>query len=56
MQQAQEKTQAQEQITTSKIIGVSTPRIDGPLKTTGNAMYSSDHHFPGLLYAWPTTA
>ena len=56
MQQAQEKTQAQEQITTSKIIGVSTPRIDGPLKTTGTATYSSDHHFPGLLYAWPTTA
>ena len=56
MQEAQEKFKAQEQITTSKIIGVATPRIDGPLKTTGTAMYSSDHHFPGLLYAWPTTA
>jgi len=40
----------------SKIIGVSTPRIDGPLKTTGAAMYSSDHHFPDLVYAWPVTA
>lgn len=48
--------EAQEQIKASKVIGVSTPRIDGPLKTTGSAMYSSDHHFPGLVYAWPTTA
>jgi xanthine dehydrogenase YagR molybdenum-binding subunit len=48
--------QAQEQIRDSKIIGVATPRIDGPLKTTGTAMYSSDHHFPGLVYAWPATA
>lgn len=44
------------QITQSKVIGVSTPRIDGPLKATGKAMYSSDHHFPGLVYAWPVTA
>lgn len=48
--------QAQEQIHESKVVGVPTPRIDGPLKTTGSAMYSSDHHFPGLVYAWPTTA
>jgi xanthine dehydrogenase YagR molybdenum-binding subunit len=48
--------QAQEQIRESKFIGVATSRIDGPLKTTGNAMYSSDHHFPGLVYAWPSTA
>ena len=45
-----------EQVHESKIIGVRTPRIDGPLKTTGRAMYSSDHNFPGLVYAWPTTA
>jgi xanthine dehydrogenase YagR molybdenum-binding subunit len=45
-----------DQLAQSKIIGVATPRIDGPLKTTGTAMYSSDHHFPGLVYAWPTTA
>lgn len=43
-------------ITESKVLGVSTPRIDGPLKTTGKAMYASDHNFPGLVYAWPTTA
>jgi len=48
--------QAQEQIKESKIIGVPTSRIDGPLKTTGTAMYSSDHHFPNLAYAWPMTA
>jgi xanthine dehydrogenase YagR molybdenum-binding subunit len=48
--------QAPAQIENSKVFGVATPRIDGPLKTTGAAMYTSDHHFPGLVYAWPTTA
>ena len=46
----------QKPITESRIIGVSTPRVDGPLKTTGSAMYSSDHHFPGLVHAWPVIA
>ena len=45
-----------DQINESKIIGVSTPRVDGPLKVSGSAMYASDHHFPGLLYAWPVCA
>jgi len=45
-----------EQIQESKVIGVPTPRIDGPLKVSGSAMYASDHHFPGLLYAWPVCA
>jgi len=44
------------QVNESKIIGVSTPRVDGPLKVSGAAMYASDHHFPGLLYAWPVCA
>ena len=52
----QQQEQTAEQILNSKVIGVATPRVDGPLKTTGMAMYSSDHHFPGLVYAWPTTA
>jgi xanthine dehydrogenase YagR molybdenum-binding subunit len=36
----------------STIIG-SLPRIDGPLKVSGAAVYTSDHHFPGMLYAVP---
>lgn len=48
--------QTPQPVTESKVVGVATPRIDGPLKTTGAAMYSSDHHFPGLVYAWPVTA
>jgi xanthine dehydrogenase YagR molybdenum-binding subunit len=45
-----------DQITESKVIGVATPRIDGPVKVSGSAMYASDHSFPGLLYAWPVCA
>ncbi|HEY6377294.1 MAG TPA: xanthine dehydrogenase family protein molybdopterin-binding subunit [Edaphobacter sp.] len=52
----QEQTKEQQPITQSKVIGIPTPRIDGPLKTTGTAVYTSDHHFPGLVYAWPVTA
>src|SRR5207237_1607178 len=33
-----------------------TPRIDGPLKVSGTAMYASDFNFPGLLYAVPVEA
>ncbi|HKF49326.1 MAG TPA: xanthine dehydrogenase family protein molybdopterin-binding subunit [Terracidiphilus sp.] len=33
------------------IIGAAVPRIDGPLKTTGVARYSCDHHFPNLVHA-----
>ena len=43
-------------VTESRIIGKSTPRVDGPLKTTGTAKYTSDFNFPGLVFAWPTTA
>jgi xanthine dehydrogenase YagR molybdenum-binding subunit len=45
-----------DEIKESKIIGVATRRVDGPLKVSGAAMYASDHHFPGLLYAWPVCA
>jgi len=34
-------------------VGMAMPRIDGPLKVSGTAMYTSDHHFPGMLYAVP---
>src|ERR1043166_5542583 len=37
-------------------IGRDTPRIDGPLKVTGKAQYTSDFHFPGMLYAVPVEA
>jgi xanthine dehydrogenase YagR molybdenum-binding subunit len=46
---------AQETSTTSPI-GKRTPRVDGPLKVTGQAKYTSDFHFPGLLYAVPVEA
>ena len=42
----------QENPTTSPI-GRETPRVDGPLKVSGLAMYASDFHFPGMLYAVP---
>src|SRR5213082_888158 len=41
---------------TTSPIGRKTPRVDGPLKVSGTAMYASDFHFPGLLYAVPVEA
>jgi xanthine dehydrogenase YagR molybdenum-binding subunit len=38
------------------VIGKATPRIDGPQKVSGKAMYSSDHRFPGMLFAVPVCA
>jgi xanthine dehydrogenase YagR molybdenum-binding subunit len=37
-------------------IGRSTPRVDGPLKVSGKAQYTSDFNFPGQLYAVPVEA
>lgn len=37
----------------SPIIGTPTPRIDGPLKTTGSARYAGDYNFPRMVYAVP---
>jgi xanthine dehydrogenase YagR molybdenum-binding subunit len=34
----------------------SLPRVDGPLKVSGAAMYTSDHNLPGMLYAVPVCA
>ncbi|MFL6577313.1 MAG: xanthine dehydrogenase family protein molybdopterin-binding subunit, partial [Povalibacter sp.] len=45
-----------DRITESKVIGTTTPRIDGALKVTGGASYSSDQHFEGLLHAFPVCA
>src|SRR5437879_3026570 len=41
---------------TTSPIGRQTPRIDGPFKVSGTAMYASDFNFPGLLYAVPVEA
>ena len=37
--------------TTNSIVGVATPRIDGPLKTTGSAQYAADFHFERMAHA-----
>jgi xanthine dehydrogenase YagR molybdenum-binding subunit len=37
-------------------IGRSTPRVDGPLKVSGLAKYTSDFNFPEQLYAVPVEA
>ncbi|MBB6144688.1 xanthine dehydrogenase YagR molybdenum-binding subunit [Silvibacterium bohemicum] len=40
----------------SAIIGADLPRIDGTAKTSGNALYASDYHFPGMVYLFPVRA
>ncbi|MGB6689972.1 MAG: xanthine dehydrogenase family protein molybdopterin-binding subunit [Terracidiphilus sp.] len=42
--------------TATSIIGRPTPRIDGPLKTTGAAEYAADFHFDRMAYAVPVGA
>jgi xanthine dehydrogenase YagR molybdenum-binding subunit len=42
--------------TPSAIIGADLARIDGPLKTTGQAQYAADFHFPNLVHAVPVTS
>ncbi len=37
----------------SSPVGRRTPRIDGPHKVSGTALYTSDFRFPGQLYAVP---
>jgi xanthine dehydrogenase YagR molybdenum-binding subunit len=41
---------------TASPIGHDTPRVDGPRKVSGQAQYTSDFHFAGLLYAVPVGA
>ena len=40
----------------SSPIGRDTVRVDGARKVTGTAQYTSDFHFPGMLYAVPVGA
>lgn len=42
--------------TTESAVGTATPRIDGPLKTTGSAQYAADFHFERLAHAVPVGA
>jgi xanthine dehydrogenase YagR molybdenum-binding subunit len=42
--------------TTKSPVGKRTPRVDGALKVTGQAKYTSDFHFFGELYAVPVEA
>jgi xanthine dehydrogenase YagR molybdenum-binding subunit len=42
--------------TPASIIGKPTPRIDGPLKTSGTAQYAADFHFEGMVHAMPVVA
>src|ERR1700734_4190721 len=35
------------------VIGKPRARVDGPLKVSGRAMYTSDYNFPDALYAVP---
>src|ERR1700693_6216748 len=44
---------ASPEVALPSIIGAAVPRIDGPLKVSGNAMYTSDFHFPQMVYAVP---
>jgi xanthine dehydrogenase YagR molybdenum-binding subunit len=44
---------ATQETTVPSIIGAAVPRIDGRLKTTGGAIYSSDYNFPGMVYLVP---
>ena len=38
------------------VIGAPLSRVDGPLKTTGSALYASDYNFPNMVYAVPVGA
>src|SRR6202166_4342357 len=48
--------QALEETPVVSPVGRDTPRVDGPRKVSGLAQYTSDFHFPGLLYAVPVEA
>ncbi len=40
----------------TSVIGGTFDRVEGPLKVSGRAYYTSDYNFPGLLYAVPVCA
>ena len=36
----------------AKVLGAALPRVDGPKKLTGQAMYAADHHLENMLYGY----
>ncbi len=38
---------------TMSVIGKARPRVDGPLKVSGRAIYTSDFHYPDMVYVVP---
>ncbi|MGB6194712.1 MAG: molybdopterin cofactor-binding domain-containing protein, partial [Terracidiphilus sp.] len=42
--------------TQDSVIGTPTPRIDGPLKTTGTAQYAADFYFDRMAHAVPVAS
>ncbi len=36
----------------AKVLGAALPRVDGPQKLTGQAMYAADHHLENMLYGY----
>src|ERR1700732_724112 len=48
--------QTTQETPTASPVGRDTPRVDGPRKVSGQAQYTSDFHFPGMLYAVPVGA
>jgi xanthine dehydrogenase YagR molybdenum-binding subunit len=53
---SQDSTTKGARVTPLTSVGKALPRVDGPLKVSGTARYSSDFHFPGMLYAVPVGA
>jgi xanthine dehydrogenase YagR molybdenum-binding subunit len=43
-------------VTPASTVGHGFARVDGPLKVSGTARYSSDYSFPGMLHAVPVCA
>lgn len=40
------------EMNSAEIMGAAIPRIDGPFKLTGRAMYAADHHVEGMVYGY----
>jgi xanthine dehydrogenase YagR molybdenum-binding subunit len=50
------ETDTEKKFGSETVIGKPTNRIDGPLKVTGTAKYSSDYNLEGMVYAVPVCA